>query len=69
MDIIKLLNDIILEAKIVGMREQEDKFGYANTDDLDKTIVQFLNILKIKEYKVYNGYINLANEENPTHTE
>lgn len=69
MNIIEQLNNIILEAEIVGMYKQEDKFGYADTSDLDEAIIRFLEVLKIKNYEVYNGYINLANGGNLTHTE
>ena len=60
-ELIKQLNNIILEAKIVGMIEQENKFSYADTDELDKLLADFLKNIKIEKVKVQNGYIYLAN--------
>ena len=62
--LIKQLNNIILEAKIVGMTEQEDKFGYADTKELDKLLIDFLKNMNIEKVTVMNGYVYLANGGN-----
>lgn len=44
-EILDAISDVILEAKIYGMNEQENALGYADSNDLDQLYPSCLKLL------------------------
>ena len=55
-EILDAISDVILEAKIYGMNEQENPLGYADSNDLDQAISKLLEVIGLKA-DVRNGDI------------